>query len=171
MLATAAENCRPAGDPDHAQRPPACEARFAPATVDKELLLLGAGLAPCVAIRVHRAAAIGDRELERLAQGFVKPAGGSLADRVRDSAWAQSRAVERLVRVDVPHSGDRALVEEHGLERAPALAQTAVQLVGGKVRIDRLRTEHRHLLRSEQRLFGAQQQTPKAARVAITQLA
>src|SRR2546426_5862786 len=170
MLATAAENCRPAGDPDHAQRPPACEARFARAAVDKQLLLLGAGIAPRVAVRVHRAAAIGDRELERLAQGFVKPARRSLADRVRDPAWTQSRAVERLVRVDVAHAGDRALVEEDCFERAFALAQAAVQLVGAKVRIDGLRTEDRHLVRGEQRLFGAQQQTPKAARVAITQL-
>ena len=41
-------------------------------------------------------------------------------ERVRRAEWAEPRAPERLVRVDVPQAGDDALVEEHRLERRPS---------------------------------------------------
>ena len=79
--------------------------------------------------------------------------------------------MQGLVRVDVADAGDRALVEEHSLERRAPLAQPAVQLVGGEIGVDRLRAEARHLLRGQQRVLGADQQATEPPRVAIAQLA
>src|SRR2546430_49880 len=78
--------------------------------------------------------------------------------------------MQGLVRVDVADAGDRALVEEHRLERRAPLAQPAVQLVGGEIGVDRLRAEARHLLRGQQRVLGADQQSTEPPRVAIAQL-
>src|SRR4051794_16151568 len=133
MLATAAEDCRPAGDPDDTERPSTREARLTRASVDEKLLLLRSGLTPSVAIGVDRAPPIGDRELERFAQRFVKAAGGSFANRVCDPARAQACAVKRLVGVDVAHPRNRTLVEQNRLERGAPLVQAPVQLIGRKV--------------------------------------
>src|SRR5438067_3764839 len=169
-LATAAEDRGAAGDTRGAQRPPAREARLTGAAVHEELLLLDAGLAPRVAVRVHGAAAVLDRDQQRLSQRFVEPARGLLAHGVRQPSGPEPRSMQRLVGVDVAHAGDRLLVEQHCLQRrAPAL-QLPVQLLGLELHVDRLRPKARHLLRRQQRLLRADQQAAETARVAIAQL-
>src|SRR5579864_5610028 len=137
MLATAAENCRAAGDAHHAQRPAAGEARLTPTPVHKELLLLPADLAPRVSIRVDRAAAIRDRGPQRLAQRLVQPPRGLAAQRAGDAVGPQPSTMQRLVRVDVSDAGDRALVEQHRLHRGAPLAQAPVELAGDELAADR----------------------------------
>src|SRR5690348_4461983 len=104
----AAEDGGATGDPDRAEGASVGEARLAGATVDKQLLLLAAHIAPRVAVSVHRASAIRDRELQRFAHGLVEPARGLLAHCARLAARAEARTVKRLVGVDVAHSGDGA---------------------------------------------------------------
>src|SRR5260370_11680636 len=72
-LATATENGAASSDSNHRKRPSTREARLAGTSVDHQLFLLAADLAPCLAIGVDTAAAIGDRGLEGLAQLFMQP--------------------------------------------------------------------------------------------------
>ena len=93
-----------------------------------------------------------------------------LAHSPGDAIRTQSCLVQRLVRVDVADARDRALVEQHRFQCGTSPAQAAIQLVGGKLRVDRLRAESRHLLCVEQRLLGAEQQPAEPTRIAIAQL-
>src|SRR2546422_1822083 len=169
-LATAAETGGTASDADRGQRAPTGETRLAGPAIDEELFLLAADLSPCVAVGVDRAASICDRQLERLAKRLVQAPRRFLAQRAGDPVRPKSCLVQRLVRVDVAYPGDRALVEQHGLDRRASIAQPAVKLIGGKTGIDWFRTETRHFLRREQRLLGAKQQTAETTRVAVAKL-
>src|SRR5665213_99181 len=85
---------------------------------------------------------------------------------IRDRA----SSVQGLVRIDVAHTGDRRLVEKDCLQRRPATAKALVQVVGPKVRVDRLWAEHRHRLEVQKGRLGAQQEAPESPRVAISEL-
>jgi hypothetical protein len=169
-LATGAEDGGATGDAHRTEGTAACEAGLAGTTVDEELFLLAAELAPCVAIGVHRAASVGDRRSQGFAQGLVQPSGRSPAHGAGDSIRPQSRAVKRFVRVYVAHACDRFLVEKDRFQWGGSLAQPAVELVGEEIRIDRFRAQARHLPGVDQRALGAEEQTPKPARVAVAEL-
>src|SRR5205823_7190353 len=98
-LTRAAEDGRAAGDSDGRQRAAAREARLAATAVDEQHLLLAAELTPGVAVRVHRAAPVADRSLERSAQRLVQPRGRLAAHAARDAVGTQAGAVQRLVGV------------------------------------------------------------------------
>jgi len=51
------------------------------------------------------------------------------------------RAPERLVGVDVPHAGERPLVEENAFHRATTLAEPPAEIAAGKARPERLDAE------------------------------
>src|SRR6266566_5196456 len=170
MLATAAEDRSPSGDAHGRQRPPAREARLARAAVDEQDLLLAADFPPRVAIRINRAAAIPDRGLQRFAQGFVEAPRRLAADPFCDAVWAQPRAVQRFVGVDVPDPRQRFLIEQHGLERRSPPPQRLIQGVASEVGVDRFGPELRHGASLSQPRFGAEQKPPEPARVAISKV-
>src|SRR5260370_41439142 len=64
VLATAAEDGGASGDANECKRPAAGDAGLAGASVDEQLFLLAAHVAPCVAIRIDRAATVPNRYLE-----------------------------------------------------------------------------------------------------------
>ena len=59
----------------------------------------------------------------------------------RRAQWMEPRAPERLVDVDVPHPGERALVEERGLDRSAPPREPPPQLCRGELVGERLRAE------------------------------
>src|SRR5262245_16379552 len=170
-LTTGAVDGRAACDSYRLQRTPAREAGLARAPVDEQLLLLPAQLAPGVAIGLYGAAAVGDRDLQRLTQRLMQALRGPSADAARDPGRARTGAVQRLVRVDVAHAGDRLLVQQHGLERRPSAPKRAVKLVRFEGGVDRFRAQSRHLLRRQQGVQRAREQAAKAPRVAVAQFA
>src|SRR5712692_4582612 len=169
-LAMAAEDGAASRDADNRQRAPACEARFAGPTVDEKQFLLVADITPRVAIRVDRAAAIANRNLERIAQRFVQPANRFSAEASRNSIGPEFRAMQRLVGVDVAHAGYRALVEQDRFQRRAPAPKTPEQLIGVKRGVDRLGPKLRQCAGCQQLVLRAEQQTPKPPRVAISQL-
>src|SRR5262249_15262954 len=95
VLTMAAEDRRSAGDAHGGHGTAAREAGFACATVHEQLLLLAADIAPCVAVGVHRAAAILDSGLERLPQRLVQPARRLAADATCEPVGSKARFVKR----------------------------------------------------------------------------
>src|SRR4029077_11500469 len=114
--------------------------------------------------------AVDDRGLERIAQRFVQASRRFLRHPVGKARRAHARAVERLVGVDVPYACDRFLVKQDRLHWSAPFAQAAVKVVGGELRVEGLRTEAWHLLRRQQLVLGAQQQSPEATWIAIPEL-
>ena len=85
------------------------------------------------------------------------------------AGWAQRmnvRVPERLVRVDVPESGNRPLVEDRDLHRRATARETPGEEDGREASTERLRTEpYREMLFE---LLGLEQQPrPEAAQVAV----
>src|SRR6266581_4607106 len=170
MLATAAEHRGPSCDAHRRQRPPARVAGLARAAIDEQDLLLATNLPPRVAIRVHRAAAIPDRRLQRFTQGFVQAPRRLAAHASGDAVWTQPRAVQRFVGVDVAHARQRFLIQQHRLERRFSPPQRLIQTVGGEVGIDRFGPKLGDGARLAQPCLGAEQQAPEPAWVAISKL-
>ena len=118
------------GDTDLVDRRPAALARLAPAAVDAELVL-HAALAPSgLAVVAQRRALTRDPRVERLAHAPVKRLSSRRLERAGDPQRVEPRAPERLVGVDVPDAGDRALVEQRRLQRRPPAAQRLAQPAG-----------------------------------------
>src|SRR6266478_7289589 len=101
VLATAAEDGGASRDANECKRPPAGDAGLAGASVDEQLFLLAAHVAPCVAIRIDRAAAVPNRHLERVAEGFMQAPNRFPAQTSRGAIRPQPCAVQRFVCVDV----------------------------------------------------------------------
>src|SRR5438034_356846 len=170
MLATAAEHRGPSCDAHRRQRPPARVAGLARAAIDEQDLLLAADLPPRVPIRVHRAAAIPDRCLQRFTQGFVEAPRRLATHASGDAVWTQPRAVQRFVGVDVAHARQRFLIQQHRLERRSSPPQRLIQPVGGEVGVDRFGPKLGDGAGLAQPCLGAEQQAPEPAWVAISKL-
>ena len=76
-----------------------------------------------------------------------------------------ARVPERLVGVDVPHAGERALVEDRRLDRGAAVCEARSQASGGERAAERLRTE---AFREVRLLFPTFEQRPRAEAADVT---
>ena len=77
-----------------------------------------------------------------------------------------ARAPERLVDVDVPQAGERALVEQRGLDRRAPLREPLAEPRRGEERVERLVAEPRREVRLELARLE-QQPRAEAAHVAV----
>jgi hypothetical protein len=71
----------------------------------------------------------------------VQAAGLVLVELARRPQRVDARPPERLVDVDVPHAGERALVEERSLDRRAAAGETGGKRACGERARERLRAE------------------------------
>ena len=78
---------------------------------------------------------------------------------LRGSERMDPRAPERLVDVDVPHPGERALVEQRRLHRRPPPAEAFAEPGGGEERVERLVAETRGKVRVD---LARLEQLPRA---------
>src|SRR5437868_1984148 len=154
-LAHGAEPRSPAADPRLLERCAAAKARLALAPVHLELRLHPPGRAirpPVVAQRRPLSANAG---LERLPDAAMQGAHLRLVELARRPARIDLRPPERLVRVDVPEPGERALVEQGRLDRRAAPREPRCQRLrreralerfaaqpGGEVRVELVVAKH-----------------------------
>ena len=70
-------------------------------------------------------------------------------DALRRAQRVDARAPQRLVDVDVPEAGERALVEERGLDRRAPLREPLAEPCRREERIERLLADARREVRRE----------------------
>ena len=87
--------------------------------------------------------------LERGADALVQPAQLVAVEALRRAQRMDARAPERLVDVDVPEAGERALVEERGLDRRAPLGEALAEPRSGEERVERLLADARREVRLE----------------------
>src|SRR5205823_9539112 len=131
-------------------------ARLALATVDLELVLHPARAAVRLRVVAQGRALAGDPGLERPADAAVEPANVVRAELVRGPQRVDARAPERLVDVDVPHPGERALVEEGRLHRRATRGEALPEPGRREEDVERLVADLRREIRLE--LPGLEQQ-------------
>src|SRR4051812_32121361 len=122
-LAARTEPCPAAADLRLGDRAAAALARLSFAAVDAELRLHPAFAAVGEPVVAERRALASDAELERGADRLVQAANLGGPQRQRRPQRVDLGAPEGLVDVDVPHPGERPLVEERGLHRCAAPAE------------------------------------------------
>src|SRR5437867_2398939 len=117
LLASRAVERAAAADDGAHDGAPAVRARLAGAVVHLEFALHPTLAAARVDVVTARRAAETDAFTEDEPQRFAQPRDLIGAERSRRPQRVDARAPQRLDRVDVPHSGDAALVEQQRLDR------------------------------------------------------
>jgi len=99
----------------------------------------------------------------------VEPAQLVAVDRLSRAPLVKARAPECLVDIDVPHAGERALVEERRLDRRAPLGQAVAEACSREERVEGLVAQPRMEVRLE--LTGLEEE-PRAetADVAIADI-
>src|SRR5690242_18370389 len=119
---------RPApGDPRLRDRRPAARTRFAVTAVDPELVLHRAALPVRAPVVAERRALSLDAEPQCLADAAGETSHLLLVQAARRPERVEPRVPERLVDVDVPETGDRALIEQRRLQRRAAAREPRSQ--------------------------------------------
>src|ERR1700724_3606416 len=108
----------------------AAVARLVGAAVHLELVLHRPALAVWEAVVAQRRALAREARRERRADRGVQPPELGGRELARGPQRMDARAPERLVDVDVPHSGEGALVEQRGLDRRAPAGETLSQSCG-----------------------------------------
>src|SRR3954447_3037635 len=116
----------------------AAQTRFAGAPVDAELGLHLAALAVRVAIVAEGRALPGDPEAEGTAYAADERAQLIGRELVGRAQRMEPGPRERFVRIDVPHSGEDALVEDRGLEGRFAPGEPVGEGARGQAGTERL---------------------------------
>src|SRR5262245_39825463 len=116
-----------ARNPRLLDRRSAAVAGFAVATVDLELLLHRAAAAVGLAVVAQRRALARDARRERLLDAVANRFDLIVAELARRPERMDLRPPERLVDVDVPQTGERALVEQRRLHRRLAVRELRAQ--------------------------------------------
>ena len=114
-LAMGAESGGSLADPNHAQSDTAFRT-FSPCTaIDGEVVLIAAGGAICVIIIAERRTAVVDGLMEGCGNGvcqLIESAAGQISSR---GQRVDTSAEKGFIGVDVPDSGNQALIKESGL--------------------------------------------------------
>src|SRR5262249_44833211 len=97
--------------------------------------------------------------LERRAHAVVEPPELVAVEALRRAQRMDARTPQRLVDVDVPHAGERALVEQRRLDRRAPATEALPEACGREQRVERLLAEALREVRVE--LAGLEQE-PRA---------
>src|SRR6185503_1185820 len=114
---------------------------LARAAVNPELVLHPPSAPLRVAVVAQGGALTGDAHLQRSSNGLAEPRDLVAVERPRRAKRMDPRPPQRLVRIDVPHSRGRSLVEESSLDRGAAPFQRPGERARGEAPLERLAAE------------------------------
>src|SRR2546421_2680677 len=137
-LAGGAEPRAAAGDSCLLDGSPAARARLATPPVDLELMLHPPRLSVRRPVVTQRRALSCDSRFECATNTPMERAYFWRLELIRRPTRVDPRPPESLVGVDVPHAGERPLVEENAFHRATTLAEPPAEIAAGKARPERL---------------------------------